>query len=43
MTFRGIYHCRVRDGLVVEDWDVFDLLTPALRIGATLQVADPTS
>jgi len=35
-SFRGILHCRVRDGRILEDWDVFDLLTPALRLGATL-------
>jgi predicted ester cyclase len=32
-TFTGIYHARVESSLVVEDWDVFDLLTPLLSLG----------
>ena len=36
VTFRGMYHCRVDDGLIAEDWDVFDLLTPALHLGASV-------
>jgi steroid delta-isomerase-like uncharacterized protein len=34
MTISGVYHCRVREGLIVEDWDIFDLLTPLFRLGA---------
>jgi len=40
VSFRGMYHCRVADGKIVEDWDVFDLLTPALRLGASLVPQD---
>jgi steroid delta-isomerase-like uncharacterized protein len=36
VTFRGMYHCRVEDDRIAEDWDVFDLLTPALHLGATI-------
>jgi steroid delta-isomerase-like uncharacterized protein len=36
VTFRGMYHCRVHEGRVAEDWDVFDLLVPLLRLGATI-------
>lgn len=39
-TFRGVYHCRILNGKIVEDWDVFDLLNPLLRLGATIE---PTS
>jgi hypothetical protein len=31
---RGVYHCRVADDRIAEDWDVFDLLTPYLRLQA---------
>jgi predicted ester cyclase len=37
VTFTGIYHARVADERIAEDWDVFDLLTPLLRLGATIQ------
>ena len=40
-TFRGAYHCRVEAGQIAEDWDVFDLLTPVLALGA--QLAPPAS
>ena len=36
VEIRGAYHCRVRDGRIVEDWDVFDLLTPAFGLGAVV-------
>jgi steroid delta-isomerase-like uncharacterized protein len=36
ITLRGMYHCRIEDLRIVEDWEVFDLLTPALRLGATI-------
>ncbi len=36
VIFRGSYHCRVRNGKILEDWDVFDLLSPALKLGATI-------
>ena len=36
VEFRGCYHCRVADGLIAEDWDVFDLLTPLLRVGGVV-------
>jgi len=37
-AFRGTYHCRVdaTAGRVLEDWEIFDLLTPAMRLGLTL-------
>jgi predicted ester cyclase len=37
-TFRGAYHCRVEPstGCISEDWDVFDLLLPALALGGVL-------
>lgn len=34
--FAGIYHARVRGGVIVEDWDVFDLLHPALSLGVQI-------
>jgi len=34
--FTGAYHARVVGGQIVEDWDVFDLLTPVLRLGARI-------
>ena len=40
-SFRGIYHCRVRAGQIVEDWDIFDLLTALFRLGATIQTGEP--
>ena len=36
ITLRGVYHCRIADGLIIEDWDVFDLLTPVFRLGASV-------
>ena len=40
VQFRGVYHCRVDGtGLIAEDWDVFDLLTPLLRLGASIVAA----
>ena len=39
LTLRGSYHCRVVAGRIVEDWDVFDLLTPLLRLGAEIRLA----
>jgi steroid delta-isomerase-like uncharacterized protein len=36
VTLRGMYHCRVEDDRIAEDWDVFDLLTPVLHLGATI-------
>jgi predicted ester cyclase len=36
VEFRGSYHCRVADGLIAEDWDVFDLSTPLLRVGGVI-------
>lgn len=36
-TFNGVYHCRIQDGKIVEDWDIFDLLTALFRLGATVQ------
>lgn len=38
VTMRGVYHCRVRDGRICEDWDVFDMLTASFRLGAVLQL-----
>ena len=35
--FHGVYHCRIRNRQIVEDWDVFDLLSAAFQLGATLQ------
>jgi steroid delta-isomerase-like uncharacterized protein len=35
-TFRGSYHCRIDDGRIAEDWDVFDLLSPLLALGARI-------
>jgi predicted ester cyclase len=37
VTFRGIYHCRTAADRIVEDWDVFDLLTPLLWLGASIK------
>ena len=36
-TFAGVYHCRIQDGRIVEDWDVFDLLTALRRLGAKIE------
>ncbi|HNP71778.1 MAG TPA: ester cyclase [Kouleothrix sp.] len=36
-SFTGIYHCRIQNGQIVEDWDIFDLLTALFRLGATIQ------
>ena len=36
VTIRGAYHCRVLSGTIAEDWDVFDLLTPLLHLGAAI-------
>ena len=36
-TFSGVYHCRFHDGLIIEDWDIFDFLTALSRLGATIQ------
>lgn len=40
-TFSGVYHCRVVNGQIVEDWDIFDLLTALFRLGATVQAGIP--
>ena len=37
-VFSGVYHCRIQDGLIAEDWDIFDLLTALLRLGVSLSV-----
>jgi predicted ester cyclase len=37
LTFRGTYHCRVADGRIVEDWDVFDLLSTLFTLGAGIR------
>jgi predicted ester cyclase len=37
VTFRGAYHCRVTDGLIAEDWDVFDLLSTLFTLGAGIR------
>jgi predicted ester cyclase len=34
--FSGVYHCRIQNGQIVEDWDIFDLLTALFRLGATI-------
>jgi predicted ester cyclase len=36
VTFTGIYHCRISAERIREDWDVFDLLTPLMRLGASI-------
>ena len=36
VTFRGMYHCRVLQDRIIEDWDVFDLLTPTLKLGGSI-------
>ncbi|MEP7137637.1 MAG: ester cyclase [Chloroflexota bacterium] len=35
--FTGVYHCRIQDGRIVEDWDIFDLLSALLQVGAVIQ------
>jgi len=35
--FTGVYHCRIGDGKIIEDWDIFDMLNVVFRLGATLQ------
>jgi steroid delta-isomerase-like uncharacterized protein len=35
--FTGVYHCRISDGKIVEDWDIFDILNVMFRLGATLK------
>ena len=37
VTFRGMYHCRVLQDRIVEDWDVFDLLNPILQLGGSIR------
>lgn len=37
--FRGVYHCRVQDGKILEDWDIFDLMTALARLGARMTLA----
>ena len=39
VTFRGITHCRFVEGMLQEDWDVFDLLSPLYRLGASVVMA----
>jgi predicted ester cyclase len=38
-TFRGAYHCRLAGEKIVEDWDVFDLLTPIMTLGGRISSA----
>lgn len=40
-SFAGSYHCRIQNGQIIEDWDIFDLLTALFRLGATLLTREP--
>jgi steroid delta-isomerase-like uncharacterized protein len=40
VTFRGMYHCRIVNGRIDEDWDVFDLLNPILQLGGQVRPPD---
>ena len=35
--FTGVYHCRISDGQIIEDWDIFDMLNVVFQLGASLQ------
>ena len=39
-TFSGVYHCRIQNGQIVEDWDIFDLLAALFRLGARMQAGE---
>ncbi len=33
VRFLGVYHCRIADGTIVEDWDVVDALAELHHLG----------
>ncbi len=33
VCFLGVYHCRIADGTIVEDWDVVDALPELHHLG----------